>query len=93
MLGRCSKSQLLTQLRDMGQPEFMRKMDLEAVSTMLEGMQRPEPCLENVEMVHSVLLLDEFNTLAADAEAAGRAELPEQVIQTLATWMRGNSPA
>lgn len=86
---RCSKSQLLTQLRDMGQPEFMRKMDLEAVSTMLEGMQRPEPCLENVEMVHSVLLLDEFNTLAADAEAAGRAELPEQVIQTLATWMRG----
>lgn len=90
MLGRCSKSQLLEELRAIGQTGFMRALRLEAVSCVLEKIQRLEQKLGEEQMVHSVLLLDEFNTLALDAAAGGRSELPQQVIQTVATWMRGD---
>lgn len=78
----------------MKQLEFSLRLHLNTVSNALEDILRLEQQLSPEQTVHSVLLVDSFDTLAQQVAAAGFKYdvLPEQIIKTVANWMRGDAP-
>lgn len=67
----------------------MTRLTLENVTTFLSELRRQELGLGSDDLMHIVVLVDEFNELAIDAAQAGFAELAGECVIALARWMRG----